>query len=163
MATTLSGDVILPADRETVWVALNDPEVLKSCIPGCQTLEKTSDTEFKAVVKVKIGPVSASFKGSVALSELNPPESYRISGAGEGGVAGFAKGGALVTLSAVEGGTQLHYDVDAQVGGKIMQLGGRLIDGAAKKLAAQFFDGFAKAVGGEGVVSMDDGGTPASA
>ena len=160
MATNLSGEVVLPADRETVWQALNDPEVLKRCIPGCQSLEKTSDTDFKAVVKVKIGPVSASFKGSVALSDLNPPESYRIAGAGEGGVAGFAKGGALVTLSPVEAGTKLHYDVDAQVGGKIMQLGGRLIDGAAKKLAAQFFNDFARAVGGEGLVSID-GETPA--
>ena len=145
MATNISGEAVLPASKATVWAALNDPDTLKACIPGCQSLEKLSDTEFKAVVKVKIGPVSATFKGSVELSDLDPPNSYRISGSGEGGISGFAKGGAVVTLSDVEGGTNLHYDVDAQVGGKIMQLGGRLIDGAARKLADQFFDSFAKA------------------
>lgn len=154
MATTLTGEVILPADRETVWRALNDPEVLKASIPGCQSLEKVSDTELKAVAKVKVGPVSATFKGAVTLSDLNPPDSYRISGNGEGGIAGFAKGGALVRLETVEAGTKLTYEVEAQVGGKILQLGGRLIDGTAKKLAAQFFDDFAKAIGGEGAVAI---------
>lgn len=155
MATNLSGDVVLPAPRQAVWEGLNNPEILKACIPGCQSLEKLSDTEFQAVAKVKIGPVSATFKGKVELSDLDPPNGYRITGAGEGGIAGFAKGGALVTLSEVEGGTNLHYDVDAQVGGKIMQLGGRLIDGAARKLADQFFADFAKALNpdAEGVVT----------
>ena len=146
MATNLNGEVILPASRQAVWEGLNNPDVLKACIPGCQSLEKLSDTEFQAVAKVKIGPVSATFKGKVELSDLDPPNGYRIAGTGEGGIAGFAKGGALVTLSEVEGGTKLHYDVDAQVGGKIMQLGGRLIDGAARKLADQFFADFVKAL-----------------
>ena len=146
MATNINGEVILPASREVVWHSLNDAETLKACIPGCQSLEKLSDTEFQAVAKLKIGPVSASFKGSVQLSDLDPPNAYRISGAGEGGMAGFAKGGAVVTLTDAEGGTKLSYAVDAQVGGKIMQLGGRLIDGTARKLADQFFENFAKAV-----------------
>lgn len=146
MATNLSGDVVLPASRQAVWEGLNNPDILKACIPGCQSLEKLSDTEFQAVAKVKIGPVSATFKGKVELSDLDPPNGYRIAGTGEGGIAGFAKGGAGVTLTEVEGGTNLHYDVDAQVGGKIMQLGGRLIDGAARKLADQFFADFAKAL-----------------
>ena len=145
----LEGSRIIAADRETVWAALNDPEVLKACINGCQELEKTSETSFEATVKQKVGPVSATFKGAVELSDLNPPESYRISGEGKGGAAGFAKGGADVKLTEVEGGTELTYDVDAKVGGKIAQLGARLIDGFAKKMADQFFETFQKAVEGE--------------
>jgi uncharacterized protein len=148
MAMTMKGEVALPASREVVWEKLNDPEVLKACIPGCQTLDKTSDTSFSAVAKLKIGPVSATFKGSVELSDLDPPNGYTISGQGEGGVAGFAKGGAKVALGpAPEGnGTVLSYDVEANVGGKIAQLGARLIDGVAKKMADQFFANFAQAV-----------------
>ena len=142
----LEGSRIIAADRETVWAALNDPEVLKACINGCQELEKTSETSFEATVKQKVGPVSATFKGAVELSDLNPPESYRISGEGKGGAAGFAKGGADVKLTQVEGGTELTYDVDAKVGGKIAQLGARLIDGFAKKMADQFFETFQKVV-----------------
>ena len=147
MAMTMKGDVALPADRETVWLKLNDPEVLKICIPGCQSLERTGENGFAAVAKVKVGPVSATFKGSVELTDLDPPNSYRIQGAGEGGMAGCAKGGAAVTLAdAPEGGCLLSYAVEANVGGKIAQLGSRLIDGVAKKTADQFFANFAKAV-----------------
>ena len=144
MAMTMKGEVALPADRQTVWEKLNDIEVLKACIPGCQTLEKT-ENGMTAVVKVKVGPVSATFKGNVELSDLDPPNGYRISGSGEGGIAGFAKGGANVTLTDAEGGgTLLTYDVEANVGGKIAQLGARLIDGVAKKNADQFFATFAQ-------------------
>ena len=149
MAVTMSGEVVLPADKATVWARLNDAETLKASIPGCESLEKLSDTELQAVAKVKIGPVSARFKGKVTLSDMDPPNSYRISGQGDGGVAGFAKGGANVRLADdAGGGTRLAYDVDAQVGGKIAQLGGRLIDSTAKKLADEFFANFAKALGG---------------
>jgi carbon monoxide dehydrogenase subunit G len=144
MAMTMQGEVTLPAERERVWAALNDPEVLKVCIPGCQELEKVSDTEFAAVAKLAVGPVKATFKGNVMLSDIDAPNGYTITGEGQGGVAGFAKGGAKVRLADAEGGTQLSYDVEAQVGGKIAQLGGRLINGVAKKYADQFFGNFAK-------------------
>jgi carbon monoxide dehydrogenase subunit G len=144
MAMTMQGEVTLPAERERVWAALNDPEVLKACIPGCQELEKVSDTEFAAIAKVAVGPVKATFKGNVTLSDIDAPNGYTITGEGQGGVAGFAKGGAKVRLAEAEGGTQLSYDVEAQVGGKIAQLGGRLINGVAKKYADQFFGNFAK-------------------
>ena len=149
MAVTMSGEVVLPAQKASVWAHLNDAETLKASIPGCESLEKLSDTELQAVAKVRIGPVSARFKGKVTLSDMDPPNSYRISGQGDGGVAGFAKGGANVRLAdAAGGGTRLAYEVDAQVGGKIAQLGGRLIDSTAKKLADEFFANFAKALGG---------------
>ena len=148
MAMTMTGEVQLPAARETVWQKLNDPEVLKACIPGCEELNKTSDTQFQAVATQKIGPVKARFKGIVNLTDLDPPNGYKISGEGEGGVAGFAKGGAAVRLAEKDGGTLLSYDVEAQIGGKLAQLGQRLINGAAKKLADEFFANFAKAVQG---------------
>jgi uncharacterized protein len=150
MALTMNGSIELPADRETVWQRLNDPEILKACIPGCESLTKTSDTELEAVAKLKIGPVSATFKGRVTLLNLDPPNGYRIEGQGEGGIAGFAKGAADVALVPIPEGTRLDYAVDAQVGGKIAQLGGRLINGVATKLADQFFAKFKAAVG-EGV------------
>ena len=147
MAVTMKGEVVLPADRATVWARLNDAETLKASIPGCESLDKLSDTEMQAVAKIRIGPVSARFKGKVNLSDLDPPNSYRISGQGDGGIAGFAKGGANVRLSDADGGgTKLSYDVDAQIGGKIAQLGGRLINSTAKKLADEFFANFAKAL-----------------
>ena len=149
MAMTMTGEVILPASRATVWAKLNDPAVLKACIPGCQSLEKTGDTGFKAVAKLKIGPVSATFSGSVQLSDLDPPNGYRISGEGQGGIAGFAKGGATVKLSDAPEGTKLAYAVEANVGGKIAQLGSRLINGVAKNLADKFFASFAAAVAGK--------------
>src|SRR6201995_2703546 len=144
----------IPASRDKVWAALNEPEVLKQCIPGCQNLEMTSPTEMTATVVFKVGPVKARFGGKVTLSDLDPPNSYRISGEGSGGVAGFAKGGASVRLEA-EGSdvTILHYDVDAQIGGKLAQLGGRLIDSTAKKLAAEFFTSFGQVVGGGAAVA----------
>ena len=148
MAMTMTGEVQLPAPREDVWAKLNDPEVLKVCIPGCETLEKLSDSEFQAVATNKIGPVKARFKGKVRLSDLDPPNGYKISGEGDGGVAGFAKGGATVSLQPKDGGTLLTYNVEAQIGGKLAQLGQRLVNGAAKKLADQFFARFAEAVGG---------------
>src|ERR1700741_1583496 len=138
MAMTMHGEVQLAAPREAVWAKLNDPEVLKACIPGCEELEKTEDNGFRATAKMKVGPVSARFKGKVNLSDLDPPNGYKISGEGEGGVAGFEKGG----------GTLLSYNVEAQIGGKLAQLGQRLINGAAKKLADEFFANFAKAVQG---------------
>jgi len=146
MAMTMSGEQQLSAPREKVWAALNDAEVLKLCIPGCETLDKLSDTEFQAVATNKIGPVKARFKGKVTLSELDPPNGYRISGEGDGGIAGFAKGGATVRLSDKDGGTLLTYNVEAQIGGKLAQLGQRLINGVAKKLADDFFAKFAGAV-----------------
>jgi len=144
----MSGERIIAADRAAVWAALNDPEVLKACIPGCQEMEKTSDTSFSATVKQKVGPVNATFKGGVELSDIVEGESYRIAGEGKGGAAGFAKGSADVALSDVEEGTKLAYDVDAKVGGKLAQLGSRLIDGFAKKMADQFFDRFKAEVEG---------------
>ena len=146
MAMTMNGQVQLPASRDVVWAKLNDPEVLKSCIPGSEQLDKISDNEFQAVATVKVGPVKARWKGKVRLSDLDPPNSYRISGEGEGGVAGFAKGGAKVSLSDKDGGTLLTYDVEAQIGGKLAQLGQRLINSAAKKTADDFFVKFAEAV-----------------
>jgi uncharacterized protein len=147
MAMTMTGEFVLQADQATVWSRLNDAATLKASIPGCESLEKLSDTEFRAVAKVKMGPVSARFKGKIQLSDIDAPTSYRIAGEGEGGVAGFAKGGALVRLASVDdGGTRLTYDVEAHVGGKIAQLGGRLINSTAKKLADEFFANFAKAL-----------------
>ncbi len=146
MAMTMSGEYQLPVPRETVWEKLNDTETLKASIPGCEQLDKLSDTELQAVATIKIGPVKAKFKGKVTLSDLDPPNGYKISGQGEGGVAGFAKGGATVTLAPKDGGTLLSYTVEAHVGGKIAQLGQRLINGAAKKIADEFFKNFAAAV-----------------
>lgn len=145
----LSDEKRIAAPRDAVWAGLNDPEILKASIPGCDSLEKTSDTGFEAVVRAKVGPVKAKFKGSVELSDLNPPESYRISGEGKGGAAGFAKGGATVTLVEDGDGTILKYDVDADVGGKLAQIGGRLLEGTTKKLAGEFFDNFEAALTGD--------------
>ena len=137
----------IPASKDKVWAALNDPAVLKQCIPGCQSLEMSSPTEMTATVVFKVGPVKATFGGKVTLSDLDPPTSYRINGEGSGGIAGFAKGGATVTLTEDSPDvTVLHYEVDAQIGGKLAQLGGRLIDSTAKKLAAEFFAAFGNAV-----------------
>src|ERR1700754_586876 len=146
MAMTMNGEVQLAAPREAVWTKLNDPAVLKACIPGCEELEKTEDNGFRAVAKMKVGPVKARFKGRVTLSDLDPPNGYRIAGEGEGGVAGFAKGGATVRLTEKDGGSLLSYDVEAQIGGKLAQLGQRLVNGAAKNIADQFFAKFAEQV-----------------
>lgn len=138
----MQGEHRIAAPREAVWAALNDDDVLRACIPGCESLERTSDNELHAVVVQKIGPVKARFEGEVELANINAPESYTIQGEGKGGVAGFAKGGADVTLTEDNGETLLSYTVHAMVGGKIAQLGSRLIDSTAKKLAGKFFDNF---------------------
>ena len=143
----LSGEEILPVPRDIVWRALNDPEILKQCIPGCETISKNSDTEFEAVVVIKLGPLKARFKGIVHLSDITPPVSYRISGEGQGGIAGAASGGANVSLEEVPEGTRLTYDVDAQVSGKLASLGARLIEPTSKALAKQFFETFAAVAG----------------
>ena len=142
----MNGEVHLPASREAVWKALNDPEILKQAIPGCEEIVKLSDTEMTAKVAARVGPVSAKFAGKVTLSDLDPPNGYTISGEGQGGVAGFAKGGAKVNLKDESGGTLLSYTVQAQVGGKLAQIGSRLIDATARKMAEEFFARFAAAV-----------------
>ena len=155
----MTGERRIPAPRQKVWDALNDPAVLKACIPGCDSLEKTSETDLKATASVKIGPIAARFTGKVQLTDLLPPTSYRISGEGQGGVAGFAKGGADVRLADDGPGTLLSYSVKAQVGGKIAQLGARLIDATSKQMADMFFDRFTAMVSapapGETPVVMD--------
>ncbi len=147
----LTEEIKIDAPRDQVYAALNDVEILRQAIPGCEELEQLSETELTATVQAKVGPVKAKFKGSVTLSELNPPESYTISGQGKGGAAGFAKGSAKVTLSEDGGGTILRYEVDADVGGKLAQVGSRLIEGTSKKLAGEFFETFKSLVsqGGE--------------
>jgi uncharacterized protein len=144
MAVTMTGEYHLPADRATVWAKLNDPEVLKICIPGCEAFDVDPSGAFHAIAKIKVGPVSARFKGTVTLSDLDPPNSYRIAGQGDGGISGFAKGGARVRLEDAEGGTKLSYDVEAEIGGKIAQLGSRLVASVAKKNADAFFASFAR-------------------
>src|SRR5687768_6556593 len=141
----LTGEYRIPAPRETVWAALNNPEILKACIPGCEELNKTSDTELVAKVVAKIGPVKAAFGGKVTLSDLDPPNGYTITGEGQGGAAGFAKGGAKVRLEQTDGGTAtvLRYAADAQIGGKLAQIGSRLVEGTARKLADEFFAAWA--------------------
>ena len=146
MQLTDSRDI--SADQETVYAALLTPEVLKECVPGCQELTGNPEDGFEATVVQKVGPVKATFKGTVTVSNMNAPESLTLSGEGKGGAAGFAKGGADVKLEAIEGGTRLHYEVEAKVGGKLAQLGSRIIDGFAKKMADQFFENFANAVEG---------------
>ena len=143
----MNGTQRIEAPREKVYVALNDPEVLKQCIPGCETIERLSDTEMRAVVTLRVGPVKASFTGMVTLSDLDPPNGYTITGEGSGGGAGFAKGGAKVRLEADGKATILNYTVKADVGGKLAQLGGRLIESTAKKLAGDFFEKFGSIVG----------------
>ncbi len=143
----MSGEYRIEAPREQVWAALNDPDILRQAIPGCEDIEKVSDTEFAAKVKATVGPVSARFAGTVTLSDLDPPRAYTIAGEGKGGAAGFAKGGATVRLEDEGGATVLRYDAKAQVGGKLAQIGSRLIDATAKKMADDFFSSFAAALG----------------
>jgi carbon monoxide dehydrogenase subunit G len=151
----MTGERRIPAPRQKVWDALNDPEVLKAAIPGCKTLEKDSDTDLRATTAVEIGPIAAEFAGKIQLLDLDPPNSYRIAGEGQGGVAGFANGGASVRLSDDGAFTLLQYDVSAQVGGKIAQLGARLIDASAKQMADQFFDRFSALVAAPESVAVD--------
>lgn len=152
----MSGSRVIAADRETVWAHLNSAETLAACIPGCEELTGSPDEGFEAVVKQKVGPVKATFKGQVMLEDVKAPDSYRIVGEGKGGVAGFAKGGALVTLSQAEGGTELSYEVEAKVGGKLAQLGSRIVNGFAKKMVDSFFERFEQAVTGVLPAGGDD-------
>lgn len=163
----MKGEYTIPVARSLVWAALNDVEVLKAAIPGCDTISRLSDTEIEATVTAKVGPVKASFKGLVTLSDIDPPHGYTIRGEGKGGAAGFARGGAKVRLSDAPGGTILSYEVDAAVGGKLAQIGGRLIDSTAKKLADEFFAKFSELaanrveVGGVTPGPVSDSFTPA--
>ncbi len=150
-----SGRYIIAAPPQKVWDAINDPEILKICIPGCEQLDKTSPTEFVATAKLKIGPVSATFKGKVTLSDIDSPRGLTLTGEGQGGVAGFAKGGAQVVLAPEGDGTVLTYTAKASVGGKLAQIGQRLIDGAAKQIADDFFKRFAAALDKPPVLSPD--------
>ena len=142
----MSGEQLIAAPREKVWEALNDPDILGQCIPGCDSISKTSETGFEATVTAKIGPVKAKFKGAVELQDIDAPNSYKIVGEGKGGAAGFGKGSAKVSLSDAEGGTLMAYEVNAQVGGKLAQIGSRLVNSAAKKMADDFFDRFKSVV-----------------
>ncbi len=145
----MTGRYRIPAPRAKVWAALNDPVVLKACIPGCESLEKVSETEMTATVKAKVGPVSATFTGNVTITNIDPPNGYTIAGEGKGGPAGFANGGADVALADDDGATLLTYTVRAKVGGKLAQVGARLIDATAKQMADQFFATFTDQVGSE--------------
>ncbi|MEN6543187.1 carbon monoxide dehydrogenase subunit G [Parvibaculum sp.] len=144
----MSGEYRIPAPRENVWAALNDPQVLRETIPGAESVEKIADDEFEAVAKAKVGPVSARFKGKVKLTDIDPPNGYTINGEGNGGAAGFAKGSAKVHLADDNGVTVLTYTVNAQIGGKLAQIGQRFIDSTASKLADEFFGNFSAALGG---------------
>jgi carbon monoxide dehydrogenase subunit G len=156
----MTGEQHIAASRQSVWEALNDPEVLRQCIPGCQSLDKEADDRFSAIAEVKIGPIGARFKGNVALTDLDAPNGYTITGQGNGGIAGSAKGGAKVRLSdAAGGGTTVSYDVDAEVGGRMAQLGGPIIDATAKQLAGKFFAKFGEVVSGQAAAA----GAPAVA
>lgn len=138
----MTGEHLIPVPQQKVWDALNDPEVLKACIPGCETIEKVSDTEYKVALTAAVGPVKAKFNGKLLLADLNPPTSYALSFEGSGGAAGFGKGGATVVLSPDGTGTKLAYSAKATVGGKLAQVGSRLIDGVAAKMASDFFSRF---------------------
>ncbi len=159
----MSGEYRISAPRARVWEALNDADILKQCIPGCESLEKISPTEFTAKVVAKVGPVKATFTGAVKLSDLVPPTSYKISGEGKGGAAGFAKGGAAVTLEEAGAETVLRYTAQGNVGGKLAQIGSRLIDGTARKLAEEFFGKFAATVGGAPAEALAGQAAPTSA
>ncbi|HEX3952514.1 MAG TPA: carbon monoxide dehydrogenase subunit G [Stellaceae bacterium] len=138
----MNGERRIPAAQQLVWERLNDPEILKTCIPGCESVDRTADNEFTAKVVAKVGPVKARFSGKVTITDLDPPNGYTISGEGTGGVAGFAKGGAKVSLETEGDETVLRFTVQAQVGGKLAQIGSRLIDATARKMADEFFGRF---------------------
>ena len=138
----MSGEQRIPAAQQVVWEALNDPEVLRRSIPGCESVERTGDNQLAAAVTAKIGPVKARFNGKITLDDIDPPRGYRLSGEGEGGAAGFVKGGATVRLEPDGDATRLKYEVEATVGGKLAQIGSRLVDAAARKMADDFFTRF---------------------
>ena len=143
----MTGEQLIPLPQQRVWEALNNPEILKACIPGCETIEKTGDNEYTVQMTARVGPVSAKFKGKMALSNIQPPNSYSIAFEGQGGVAGFAKGGAEVSLKTEGDSTRLSYSAKANVGGKLAQIGSRLVDAAASKVAGDFFAAFNEKVG----------------
>ena len=143
----MTGEQLIPASQADTWAALNDPEMLKQCVPGCESIERLSDNDFTVLMTARVGPVSAKFKGKMTLSNVKPPESYSITFEGQGGVAGFAKGGADVSLAPVGHDTKLSYKVKANVGGKLAQIGSRLVDAAAAKVAGDFFAAFNEKVG----------------
>jgi len=146
----MSGEQLIPASQQETWDALNDPEVLKACVPGCEAIDLIAGNEYQVQMVARVGPVSAKFKGRLTLSDIKPPNSYSIAFEGQGGPAGFAKGGAQVKLSPQDGGTKLAYDVKASVGGKLAQIGSRLVDAAAKKVADDFFRNFTLRLSPEG-------------
>ena len=146
----INGEFRIPASRERVWEALNDPGVLEECIPGCESIERQSESEFLAVIRSRIGPVNARFDSRIELSNLDPPVSYTISGSGKGGAAGFGRGSADVCLEADGDDTVLRYRAELQVGGKLAQIGSRLVAGATRKIASDFFSRFASALSGAG-------------
>jgi len=146
----MSGEQLIPASQQDTWDALNDPQVLKACVPGCEAIDHIADNEYQVQMVARVGPVSAKFKGRLTLSDIKPPSSYSIAFEGQGGPAGFAKGGAQVRLSPQNGGTKLAYDVKASVGGKLAQIGSRLVDAAAKKVADDFFRNFTLRLSPEG-------------
>jgi uncharacterized protein len=150
----MTGEHRIAAPREAVWAALNDAEILRQCITGCEEIEKTSATEFVAKVTAKVGPVKARFGGKVTLSDIDPPNGYTITGEGSGGAAGFAKGGAKVALATEGAETVLRYTVQANVGGKLAQIGSRLIDGTARKMAEDFFGKFSELVAGQAATAL---------
>jgi uncharacterized protein len=143
----MSGEELIPATQADTWAALNDPEILKACVPGCDAVDRIADNEYQVLMVARIGPVSAKFKGKLTLSDLNPPHSYAIAFEGQGGAAGFGKGSAQVQLAPEGGGTKLTYQVKANVGGKLAQIGSRLVDAAAKKISQDFFNAFNEKVG----------------
>lgn len=159
----MTGEQQIAAPRQKVWEALNDPAVLAQCIPGCQSLEREGGDRFVAVAEVKIGPIGARFKGNVQLSDIDAPNGYTITGSGNGGIAGSAKGGAKVRLSdAPGGGTLVSYEVEAEVGGRMAQLGGPIIDATAKNLAGKFFTKFGEVVSGQGATAAAEAAPQAS-
>ncbi|HZB94190.1 MAG TPA: carbon monoxide dehydrogenase subunit G, partial [Stellaceae bacterium] len=158
----MTGEFRIPAPRQKVWEALNDPEMLKQSIPGCEEVQKIGDNQFEAKVTAKVGPVKARFGGKVTLSDLDPPNGYKITGEGNGGAAGFAKGGATVRLTDDAGGTKLSYTVEAHVGGKLAQIGSRLIDATARKMAEDFFRSFSEAVSGGAAAPATAAAAPAA-
>ena len=159
----MSGEERIPASQADTWAALNDPEMLKACVPGCESIERVGDDEYQVLMVARIGPVSAKFKGKLTLSDLNPPTSYALAFEGQGGAAGFGKGSAGVQLSPEGEGTLLRYQVKASVGGKLAQIGSRLVDAAARKISQDFFAAFNEKVGalhGAGAAAADAGEHP---
>ncbi len=156
----MTGEQLIPLPQAEVWRGLNDPEVLKACIPGCESIEKVSDSEYRVAMTASVGPVKAKFSGKLVLADLNPPNSYSLSFEGSGGAAGFGKGGARVSLAPEGGGTKLSYTANASVGGKLAQVGSRLIDGVARKMADDFFTAFNAKLAGPAVQAAPKAAKP---